>query len=95
MLFRSLILIISSYYLLALDKCYIFIIDLLHICYKQDSNTRTLIIIQVIIGNLRLLVIGLSGNDPVAPVHLLQQYHPHQLMGKRHLREAKLIVGAA
>ncbi len=31
-----------------------------------------------------LLVIRFSVNDPVAPVHLLQQDHPHELMGKCH-----------
>ena len=31
-----------------------------------------------------LLVIRFSVNDPVAPVHLLQQDHPHKLMGKCH-----------
>ena len=32
-----------------------------------------------------LFVIRLPVHDPVAPVHLLQQDHPHQLMGKGHL----------
>ena len=29
---------------------------------------------------------------PISPVHLLQQDHPHQLMGKGHFREAECII---
>lgn len=31
------------------------------------------------------LVVRLSADDPIGPVNLLAQYHPHQLMGKGHI----------
>ena len=40
----------------------------------------------------RLLVVRLVVHDPVAPVDLLQQDHPHQLMGKGHPGKAELII---
>ena len=36
----------------------------------------------------RLLVVGLVVDDAAAPVDLLQQDHPHKLMGKSHCRKA-------
>ena len=39
-------------------------------------------------------MIRLPRHDPIPSVNLLQQYHPHELMGKGHLRKAQCIVGA-
>ena len=39
-------------------------------------------------------MIWLSRHNPIPPVNLLQQYHPHQLMGKCHFRKTQCIVRA-
>ena len=37
-------------------------------------------------------MIRLSIYNPIPPIHLLQQDHPHQLMGKRHFGKAQCII---
>lgn len=37
-------------------------------------------------------VVWFPVHDPIRPVDLLQQYHAHQLMRKRHFRKANLLL---
>ena len=39
-------------------------------------------------------MIRFSLNNPISPVNLLQQDHPHQLVRKRHSGEADFKIGA-
>ena len=36
-----------------------------------------------------LLMIRFSIHNPICPIYLFQQYHPHQLMRKRHFRKTE------
>lgn len=45
-----------------------------------------------LLNMLYLFMIRLSIDNPITPVNLFQQNHPHQLMGKRHIRKAQLVI---
>ena len=52
-----------------------------HVAYATRRRRR--ILLRRILS-YPLFMIGFVFHNPIAPVQLLQQYHPHELMGESH-----------
>lgn len=60
--------------------------------YRVSYLTKNICYIYVIRQISPSFVVRLPLNNPKPPIHLLQQYHPHQLMRKCHWRKRQFKI---